>query len=230
MVTLMQPLDGATHALWRLIWANVPEGAPLPAARAGGALPWLRATRTSKNGETVTPAMSHPGEAFFGMPRRLRLLFEGDTMTGVVQKKHGTHYALWQHPLSPYYCEKPGAALLPVHPKPGRISYRNWLGLAFGQGSETRKVAASVRRFHHFLSNPPPAELLVGGWAMSKMKPMDFDLNVYPTFRLDETAELRMARARLRRCTTPAQAQAIEAVHDLNAQLRAAGYRRASFA
>ena len=195
MVTLIQPLDGGAHALWRLIWANVPVavGAPLPATRAGEALPWLRATRTSKNGETVTPAMSHPGEgeAFFGMPRRLRLLFEGDTMTGVVQKKHGTHYALWQHPLSPYYREKPGAAFLPVHPKPGRVSYRNWLGLAFGQGSETRRVAASVFRFHS-MSNPPPAELLVGGWAMSNMKPMDFDLNAYPTFPLNETAELRV--------------------------------------
>lgn len=41
----------------------------------------------------------------------------------------------------------------------------------------------------------------------------------------DDDGAARMDRARLRRCTTPAQALAIEAVHDLNAKLRAAGYR-----
>ena len=34
----------------------------------------------------------------------------------------------------------------------------------------------------------------------------------------------RMTRARLHRCSTPAEALCIEAVHRLNAQLRAAGY------
>ena len=44
------------------------------------------------------------------------------------------------------------------------------------------------------------------------------------TFGADDGAA-RMVRARLRRCATPAEALAIEAVHDLNAQLRATGYR-----
>ena len=192
MVTLVQPLDSGAYPLWRLVWCNVPEGVPLPADRAAEALPWMRRTRTSKDDETVTPEMSHLGEAFFGMPRRLRLLFDGDVMTGFIQKPHGTNYKLWQHPLSPYYRQKPGAELLPVHPKPGKVSYRNWLGLAFGQGGETRAVAASVSRFHS-LSNAPDAELRVGGWAMDNMKPMDFDLHIYPTFQLGETAELRVA-------------------------------------
>lgn len=190
LVTLVQPLDGGAHHLWRLLWSNVPEGLPLPAHRAAEALPWLRPTRTSQNNETVTPAMSHPAEAFFAMPRRLRLLFIDGLASGVVQKKHGANYAFWSHPLTPYYREKPGAAPLPVHPKPGKVSYRNWLGLAFGEGNDTRTVAASVHRFHS-LSNAPPAELLVGGWAMSNMKPMDFSVHVYPTFRLESDAELR---------------------------------------
>lgn len=41
----------------------------------------------------------------------------------------------------------------------------------------------------------------------------------------DDDGAARMVRARLRRCATPAEALAIEAVHDLNARLRAAGYR-----
>ena len=190
MVTLVQPLDSEPYVLWRLVWSNVPEGEPLPVDRASEALPWLRATRTSPNDEIVTPGMSHSAEAFFGMPRRLRLLFQEETLTGVVQKKHGTNYAHWPHPLSPRYCKKPGEELLPVHPKPGKESYRNWLGLTFGQGNGTQVSAASVRRFHN-LSNAPAAEVLAGGWAMSNMKPMDFDLHVYPTFRFGESAELR---------------------------------------
>ena len=193
MVTLVQPVNGGTHPLWRLVWANVPEGKPLSTHHAAEALPWLRCTRTSKNNEPVTPDMSHPAEAFFGMPRRLRLLFEGGVMTGVVQKRYGTKYVGWRHPLSPYYRQKPGAELLPVHPKPGKISYRNWLGLAFGQEGVTRSVAAAVHRFHT-LSNAPPTELRVGGWAMDNMKPVDFDLHIYPTFRFDDMDDMTELR------------------------------------
>ena len=98
MVTLVQPLDREPHVLWRLVWSNVPEGEPLPADRASEALPWLRATRTSSNDEIVTPDMSHSAEAFFGMLRRLRLIVREESLTGVVQKKHGTNYAHWPHP------------------------------------------------------------------------------------------------------------------------------------
>ena len=190
MVTLLRPLAGNAHSLWRLIWFNVPEEKPLSADRAAEALPWLRPTRTSKHGEIVTPDMSHPAEAFFAMPRRLRLQFEGDGVIGVVQKPHGTNYQGWVHPLSPYYRQKSGAELLPVHPKPGRVSYRNWLGLVFGQDSETRVVATPVRRFNT-MSGAPLAELLVGGWAMDNMTPRDLTVHVYPTFRLDAEADLR---------------------------------------
>ena len=115
-----------------------------------------------------------------------------DTVTGIVQKPYGTRYQLWQHPLSPYYRVKPGAELLPVHPKPGRVSYRNWLGMAFGQDDETRMPAESVRRFKA-MANPPDTEILAGGWSMDNMKPRDFAMHVYPTFRLDEEAELRVS-------------------------------------
>ena len=191
LVTLVQPVDGGAHALWRMVWSNVPEGVPLPAERAGEALPWLRKTRTSSKGELATQDMSHPAEAFFGMPRRLRLLFKGNTMTGVVQKKHGTKYHGWQHPLSPYYRKKVGDELLPQLAQPGKVSYRNWLGLAFGEGSETRVVATTVRRFNS-LHKPPPAEVCAGGWTTKNMQARDFSLHIYPTFRLDQKTELRV--------------------------------------
>ncbi len=193
MVTLVRPRDGGAHALWRLVWANVPQGQPLPPDQAERALPWLRPTRTSERQQTVTLDLSHPTEAFFGMPRRLRLVFGGRSVTGVVQQRYGTNYAGWIHPLSPYYQPKPGTEWLPCHPKPERASYRNWLGLTFGKGSETRRVARTVDRFQK-LTNAPCWEVKAGGWAMDNMKPLDFVLHVYPAFRLDDEAENRVAQ------------------------------------
>ena len=191
MVTLVRPLYADTYRLWRTVWCNVPEGQPLAAKDAAQALPWLRPTRTSEKGQIVTPDMSHDAEAFFGMPRRLRLVFENDTATGVVQRRYGTHYAGWVHPLSPYYCREAGGERVPVHPQPGKVSFRNWLGLAFGRADERRLVAQTVRRYHE-LADAPDAEVCVGGWAMSNMKPVDFGLHTYPTFRLDEPMEMRV--------------------------------------
>ena len=195
LVTLMKPLDGGTHPLWRLIWCNVPEGRPLCTEDAGQALPWLRQTRTSEKRQVVTPDMSHPAEAFFGMPRRIRLMFEGDIATGVVQKSHGTRYEGWIHPLSPYYSKEVGGERLATHPKPGRISYRNWLGLSFGEDGEKRFRAMTVRRYRRDLVDAPDAELYVGGWAMNNMTPQDFSLHTYPAFiNLDNDMEMRVAQ------------------------------------
>ena len=191
MVTLMKPIDGGSHPLWRFAWSNVPEGLAVGTERASKALPWLRPTRTSERKEVVTPDLSHGAEAFFGMPRRLRLVFDGERMTGVVQRRYGANYSGWEHPLSPYYCQEVGGERLPVHPKPGKLSYRNWLGLAFGKSGETRSVAKTVRRYHNLL-DAPHAELCVGGWAMSNMKPLDFGVHTYPTFRTDEAIDLRV--------------------------------------
>ena len=192
MVTLVRPHDVGPHALWRRVWANVPRGQPLSPDQAEHALPWLRQTRTSERQQIVTPDMSHPAEAFFGMPRRLRLVFGDGSVTGVVQQPYGTNYSAWIHPLSPYYRSKPGAEWLPCHPKPGRTSYRNWLGLTFGEGNETRHIARTVDRFQK-LTNAPRWEVEAGGWAMDNMKPLDFALHVYPVFRLDDSAEIRVA-------------------------------------
>lgn len=49
----------------------------------------------------------------------------------------------------------------------------------------------------------------------------------HQTFGNDDGAA-RMTRARLRRCATALEALSVEAVHDLNARLREAGYRPAA--
>lgn len=183
MVTLADPGGG----LWPLVWANVPEGAP-----AGpSVLPWMRPTRSSEKGEQVFPQDSHPAEAFFGMPRRLRLVGLGGRITGVVQKPYGTNYAGWEHSLTPHYRQKAGAELLPVHPKAGSFGYRNWLGVVLPKRSEedTARRAAVVEAWHDRGAGRR-AELIVAGWAMDNMKPRDFTFSRAPLLDLpDAVAE-----------------------------------------
>ena len=125
LVTLVDP----GRELWDLVWLNVPFGRPSDMK----ALPWMRPTRTSEPGQTsVFPSdgtRRFDVEAFFGMPRRLRLVGDDAGVTGVIQRPYGTNYAGWRHPLSPYYRIKVTEEWLPRHPRAGRFGYRNWLGV-----------------------------------------------------------------------------------------------------
>nr|RDS94867.1 type I-E CRISPR-associated protein Cse1/CasA [Cereibacter sphaeroides f. sp. denitrificans] len=181
LITLADPGKG----LWALVWANVPYGQPATIA----SLPWMRATRTSEKGlETVPPDGQLFGpEAFFGMPRRLRLVAKAESVIGVIQKPYGTNYALWKHPLSPYYRVKAGTEWLPKHPRAGRFGYRNWLGiLAQDARSELSELALSLRDWRH---RDGGGSVIVAGWAMDNMKPRDFTLSMEPFLKLDPEAE-----------------------------------------
>ena len=200
MTTLVQPRDddGARFPLWQLVFANVLPGPPLVSEDVEQALPWLRPTRTSEKGQVVTQEDSHPLEAFFGMPRRLRLVFENDRVVGVVQRPYGTNYTAWEHPLTPYYRRKEDdLEWFPVHPKAGRLSYRNWLGITMepaGDGTGTRRTASAFREYYN-RPKVPDSELMLGGWAMDNMKPVDFSLDTYPAFPgLDNDGEVRVSR------------------------------------
>ena len=77
------------------------------------------------------------------MPRRLRFVFKEDRVVGVVQRPYGTNYAAWEHPLTPYYSKKEDdPEWLPVHPKAGRLSYRNWLGITMEPRSGRKRDSA----------------------------------------------------------------------------------------
>lgn len=187
MVTLVDPGQG----LWSLIWANVPYGQPAEA----GDLPWMRTTRESKDkhGETY-PDHAHPSEAFFGMPRRLRLVDEAGQITSVIQRPYGTNYAGWLHPLSPYYRQKPGSDLLPVHPRPGSFGYRNWLGVVARDSDDKglRQRAEGVENWAERSRgrSGPPSTVIVAGWAMDNMKPRSFLHSVQPLIEFREDRDL----------------------------------------
>ena len=144
-------------------------------------------TSEKKNSERW-PQQGHPVETFFGMPRRLRLVEQGGHIVGVIQRRYGINYAGWVHSLTPYYRQKEGAELLPMHPRPGRFGYRNWLGVvaAGGTGARTQRGETVLnwreRKFNE------PAQLIVAGWAMDNMKPLDFIWSTPPLVNLPEDA------------------------------------------
>lgn len=213
MITLVEPrrADGVACSLWDIVWANTPYGTALTDDETVAAFPWMRPTITSDKGETVhqtdrSMAASPTAaavEAIFGMPRRIRLQFEAREggrcgltgqadpilVTGASQKPRGTNYGIWSHPLTPYYRPKAGEAPLPVHPKPGRLGYRNWIGVLIPDEENGRAVAETLRTFmaDRMVTGALPdgtpllnPTLLVSGWAMGNSAPLDFVLSRLP--------------------------------------------------
>ena len=191
LVTLIRP---ERPSLWHFLWANTPCGVVPPLAELPRILPWLAPTITSEGAQTVTPeAQAHPLQAFWGMPRRVRLDFEAldaprpcgltgapDTVlvTGWRQRPRGANYAAWGkvHPLSPHYQVKPGAEWLPVHPQPGGIGYRHWLGLVVDDGQRAPAAAITTwrRDRRRDAREGAHARLLAAGYDMDNMKARAF--------------------------------------------------------
>ena len=184
--------------LWGRLWPNVETREAIESRRIGGPnpsreriFPWLAATRTSNEkaqGRPTSPLDADPLQVYWGMPRRIRLLFEPAeervcALTGgadpvVVRayrtRNYGVQYTEgFAHPLSPYYAPKAGATRLPVHPQPGGVSYRHWLGLVVTEADGLSMPAAAVntaqlraRDFGVFQS----LRLMAFGYDMDKMK------------------------------------------------------------
>ncbi len=188
MVTLVRPSE---PGLWSLVWANVPQGEALGCDKVD-VLPWMRETEVSDKGQVTVPPEDDflPPETFFGQPRRLRLSADTEGLVcAVTQTPWGTNYQGWKHPLSPY--DHPQTEVLPKHPKPGAFGYRNWLGIVLqGQGADR---AACLTRFLQQRQGEA-CHLLVGGWAMSNMNPLDFLWSEAPVFPLDDAGALLAAQ------------------------------------
>lgn len=154
--------DDAPLPLWHQLWLNVywNKNWPTPEGQLERIFPWLTRTRTSAKDETVTPVDVHPAQAFWGMPRRIALAFVPNSeglpcdLTGVVDevvvrsyvtRPHGISYAAWSrgHSLTPYKTKPTDAEWLPLHGQPGRLGYRDWLGLVIAD-VENEKVATRL--------------------------------------------------------------------------------------
>lgn len=195
MVTLVRP--GKAPSLWHLLWANTPTGARPQTADLPRVFPWLAPTLTSEGSCTVVPnENAHPLQVFWGMPRRIRLDFEAapsDTVRCAItgrpdevfvrrwrQRPRGANYAQWGrcHPLTPHYQPKAGGEYLPLHPQPGGVGYRHWLGLVLerdgGQTQPARAVAEWRLTRWRDVGASSPSRLLVAGFDMDNMKARSF--------------------------------------------------------
>jgi CRISPR system Cascade subunit CasA len=187
-------------SLWQILWANVPAELRLDPDALQTAMPWLGATRTSNKNEITTPEHVHPAQAFFGMPRRVRLNFEANTarlpcdllgevddviVQTYITRPYGTNYTSWgkSHPLSPYYKQREqDSEWLPLHFKSSAVGYRQWTGLVLKHKdglrvpSDNIAVFLNERRRDAGISagNGYKAGILACGYAMDNMKPLDF--------------------------------------------------------
>ena len=208
---------GAT--LWGRIWPNVESGKQIGRRIVeekklddlGSVFPWLVPTRTSnpkEGGGLTTPTNVHPLQVYWGMPWRIRLLFENsqnrpcaliNSQDSVVVascriRNHGTHYSEgFEHPLSPYYRQKAGAAKLPVHPRPGGVSYRLWPGLVIPSSDKLREPAQVIRQWPERATREGRTRFTVFGYDMDNRKARAWIESEMPLWSLSEV----MLRQRL---------------------------------
>ena len=182
--------------LWGRLWPNVETSAAIKERDSERrrtkddslVFPWLAPTRTSgKEGRPTAQPDVHPLQVYWGMPRRIRLAFEESqgracSLTGsedsmIVRayrtKNYGVNYTseAFTHPLSPYYRSKAGAPHLPVHPKPGGITYRLWPGLVCPTQDGLRERALAIENLFSALNEAGrKTRFAAFGYDMDNMK------------------------------------------------------------
>lgn len=248
LTTLLAPAESSRQTLWHGVWLNVldRDGWSLVPGLQGEAdlsatvFPWLAPTRTSDAaGVETTPEDAHSLQHYWAMPRRvlldwgsgeadLRCPLSGDA-TSVLHyrsKPWGVNYeGPWQHPLSPHYRTKDGAAL-PFHPQPGGFEYRRWADWAQPPiGDEPAALCAQVVSNH--LQSPVrsqiPVRLWASGYDMDNMKPRCFYDWSWPVFAYPSDL------AAYARAVVDALASiASRIARDLRSQVREAWLRRPS--
>ncbi|WP_318370149.1 type I-E CRISPR-associated protein Cse1/CasA [Enterobacter sp.] len=168
MTTLieLQTFRGETQPpLWRKLWLNVmpQESAslPLPQQYDADVFPWLAETRTSEQANAITtPSQVNALQAYWGMPRRIRLNFDRLSsgscdlcgahsealLSEMTTKNYGVNYVGWVHPLTAHRRPiKEGGEIFSVKGQPGGLFWRDWLGLnANGTGENNHEYPAKV--------------------------------------------------------------------------------------
>lgn len=215
LTTLLVPeerLGDEPVSLWQRLWLNVmPRDVFKGDARKslairsiGDVLPWMTETRTSDSDSApgTTPESVHPWQAYWSMPRRIRVdlstvLEHGEcTLCSAqnvrvirhYQTRHGgTNYTgNWLHPLTPYRLD-PKAETPPISVKGGVAGrgYREWLGLVLGKEDHQPDPAIVVSHFNANLADMQEASLWCFGYEMNNMKAVGWHDAVLPIHQVD---------------------------------------------
>jgi CRISPR system Cascade subunit CasA len=175
--------------LWATTWLNVLDrrsflnatGNPARDAPADQ-FPWLGASRTSEGGRGTTPEDAHPTQVFWATPRRIRLMFcEGQAecdLCGAADIRVVRQY--WTKNLGVNYFVAQDGTPSAIHPQPGGIGYRHWLGLVQGiaDGKTKREPAAVIERY--LLTGSDGLRLWAFGYEMDKMKARCWHESIMP--------------------------------------------------
>ena len=251
ITTLVMPIDGKPEqpsTLWQKLWLNVlPKEALNDSCsdikKIGDVLPWMVATRTSdgSDGVETTPESVHPLQAYWSMPRRIRI----DTSTiddhgtcsicaakGVRTIRHyltrhgGTNYTgAWLHPLTPYSLDPKGEKPpISIKGRQAGRGYREWLGLVLGNDDHQPDAAKVTRHFNERRSRKEGRKghrLWCFGYDMSNMKAMCWYDSTLPIHEVDISRRTTFI-GRVKDVLDSAEGMASE----LHRQVKAAWYRR----
>ncbi len=155
--------------LWQNIWINILSAGDIQSLPGDIAkvqkenfFPWMRETKTSVNGEGLFAQECHPFHHYFGMPLRIRLLFEQGEgvcdvtgnksiclVTGIESIPHGNNYSgVWLHPLTAYRnpMNTKQSEPIPIKAQPTGVDYRYWGGLITSTDEETSSKNILVLR------------------------------------------------------------------------------------
>lgn len=213
---------GENAPLWRTLWLNVMDqvalrqiGGNMDQGESFHTFPWMASIdQIQKAGGETAPIQVHPLHAYWGMPRRIRLDFDGVSpgicdicgrgserrLQQYVTRNYGLNYkGSWKHPLSPYYQAKEG--MLPMHPQPGGLGYRHWAGLVLGMTNERRRVeqATVVANFFHSRVDTRlgiPLRLWAFGFDMDNMKARCWYESTMPAYDVSECDAAAQANIR----------------------------------
>lgn len=214
-------------ALWRDVWLNVrPRGEFLLDCDAKKAapqfsFPWMAVIGTLQPGEETQPTQTHPAQMFWAMPRRIRLDFDQVTpglceicgreadrlLSRYITKNFGMNYkGPWRHPLSPYYRQKEADPALPMHPQPGGLGYRHWLGWVLGMNQDKKKIepAKVVQNFLSHQHSRGQYRLWAFGYDMDNMKACCWYEATFPLYDLADRHAQEMAMSMASRAVSAA--------------------------
>lgn len=240
------------HTLWHKLWLNVlPEKEMRKALSKdqynwkdtdlASIFPWFGTTRTSEKqtGCDTSPMDVHPYQMYWGMPRRIRIDFNGphhgvcdlcgDTGPLVREfktKNYGVNYVgTWEHPLTPYARKSLQDGPLPLHGQKGGITYRNWLGLTLGDRDKCQIPAKTVA---HFFSSRVRAlkmdfhpRIWAFGHDMDNMKARCWYDSRMPLYEIDPSIREMLKDLVLRYIDA-----AVEMAGNLRKEIRNARYKR----
>lgn len=211
LTTLLIP-NKEDSTLWNKLWLNIINKKDIKdltgnryKRKESDIFPWMKETKNSEDGSTLTPNECHPYHMYFGMPRRIRLLFDYSKeecyltgtknrkmVYGYLAKHSGNNYAgEWLHPLTPYgvNLKNPNDNAYSRKPKKGGLTYRYWIAI-------TRKTSGTIPAFvvqisqlnliRRELIRDEGATLWVAGYIMNNMKAENWYETIMPIYLFED--------------------------------------------